>query len=720
MSWHGIGLISGSWTPRFNPGIFQTPPPQVRPSQQWIGQPGTGFAAVPLDPARTTAKPACRLLTPPFQWFTDTLDVGVMAAANENASLANNLGIAHVIFHFEGGSAVIEEPTWRTILTRRGPRTYLGWWARLKRPLMKTGHGHLYVEAVPRDATMQTRVIGPFIFSPQSSAYDMQLTVEPSKAAITGQRYQTLSAAAQFARNQGAVNPLITITEPGLYQLIDGTPNAWSRNGYCNITSTVPAVQGMPRVWIGTSSEANPDVTMPDARMKLHIFGPNIGLDFRNMQQFSRGTGGVGFDHWLDGITITSTAPNGRDQLWRDGLRYATRIIQGRPFFTECDISEVLGPCNLANLVRGCNLRRTLDDAITEALCVVQSTFDDHNASFWNANTPLFTIRYDGPESVATLSRRGGVRGADTGNGVGMFRVTIGTTNHDRVVGDGTAPYWNRSLGDSYLFSEVVDWLNTLPGITAVLLDTVPRQANASGLGPADSSETPRGTVGRGWGFPGHATGPLDIKAQTRTVVSMWDLHGDWYQHAGGNLENVIVWGNRATNFLGQMVFLSPTGTAAARDVIFFGNGLHVIPTDGNQSQIGRDGTAYTASHVVIAHNSWARQSIRLRGNANNPAANVYNLIKNNAVQGISRSIAGNWPGLVIDGNHFPAGSAGPAGQTNSTFAGASSVEFYMNVDAGDFRPAAPLLDNMGAPAMRSDFNRLEWAEPGPVGALSG
>ena len=58
----------------------------LEPSAGWNGTAATGFGgaygAVPTDPTRTTAKPALRLLVPPGQRFTDTLVVGVAAAAN--------------------------------------------------------------------------------------------------------------------------------------------------------------------------------------------------------------------------------------------------------------------------------------------------------------------------------------------------------------------------------------------------------------------------------------------------------------------------------------------------------------------------------------------------------------------------------------------------------------------------------------------------------------
>lgn len=724
MSWHGIGFISGRGSIPFAAGFIQRPPAQLYPSQQWSGQPGSGFAIVPSDPIRTTAKPALRLIVPPHQWFTDTLDVGVIAAANEEGTLVNNFGIADVTFHFEGSTAVVGEQTWHTVQTLRGPRTYLGWWVRLKKPAGVAGTGHLYVTATARDATMQRRVIGPFSFSPMDEQYDGDLTVAPSLPQVIGERYQTLNAAVQYGKTQGWHNFLVTISEPGSnYKMADSAPNAWARSGYCNITSSVPPVDGMPQVWIGTESEANPDVTMPDARMKLHIFGTGIGLDYANMMSIDRGGGGAGFDHWLDGIVMTNTRPGGRDALWRGGMRYSPNAVGSRQWMTECEVSEIEGPATFANLVRGCNFRRTTVDVMVETWCCIQSRFHDHSALAFNTNTPMFTIRYDGPESVATLSRRGGQRGLANSDGVGLYRVTIGTTNYDRLVGDNSAPYWNGSLGETYWFADLINWLNTIPGITAVHLANPDRAANSGGLGPEDSDQFPDGTKGFGFGFPANPTGPLDIKGVTKTVYSQYDRHSDWYQHNSGTLENVIVWANIVTSCVGQIIHLGPTGTATMRDIFFVGNALEQPAANaGNNSNLGRPTGNTTISHVVLAHNSLVTQRFRLWGSSGagtNPVFDGYTMLKNNAMQNVFRDGPNSWAGLTIDGLHLPEGATPISGATNVSLGGADARAFFVDPGAGDFRPAGPLLDNLRPPAVLPDANQRRRTDPGPVGALA-
>jgi hypothetical protein len=278
MSWHGIGLISDSWTPLANMSQIYGPPLQtIQPAAAWTGTAGSGFASTPTDPARTTAKPAIRLLTPPNQWFTDTLDVGVIAMANDGGTLRPNFGIDNVRFLFEGNEVTVTDPGFHTIQTQRGPRTYFGWWVRLKKPAGTSGLAHLYIEATARDSSMQKRVIGPYVFGPQNQQYTHQVTVAPSQPQVTGVNYQTLTDACMYLNQIASANPLVTITEPGFYEQLAGGPaypltfDRHPLGGYLNITASVPGVV------IGrTNYTGDAAAVIERARYKLHLFGPNL------------------------------------------------------------------------------------------------------------------------------------------------------------------------------------------------------------------------------------------------------------------------------------------------------------------------------------------------------------------------------------------------------------------------------------------------------------
>lgn len=245
MSWHGIGLISSSWRSLANIGQIAQSIATLVPAPAWNGQAGSGFSLAPSDPVRTTAKPALRLITPPNQWFTDTLDVGVIAMADEGGSLVNDLGIAGVTFHFEGAKVEIDAPRWYTTMTQRGPRTYFGWWVRLKKPAGKSGAARLYIEAEARDPSFQKRVIGPYLFSPQTAAHDLELTIDPDLPEIVGERYQSIPAAIPFVVNGNFQNPRFTIVKAGRYTT--GTSSLlsidrWAITGRFTVEASVPGV----------------------------------------------------------------------------------------------------------------------------------------------------------------------------------------------------------------------------------------------------------------------------------------------------------------------------------------------------------------------------------------------------------------------------------------------------------------------------------------------
>ena len=119
----------------------------VLPSQQWDGTVGSGFATVPVDPERTSAKPAMRMLEPPNQYFTDEMVIGVSAMANNQGSMLENLGLSHVSVYFEGSLQHITAPSFRTFQDANGnAATYLGWWVTLKKPEGQGGLGNVFLQ----------------------------------------------------------------------------------------------------------------------------------------------------------------------------------------------------------------------------------------------------------------------------------------------------------------------------------------------------------------------------------------------------------------------------------------------------------------------------------------------------------------------------------------------------------------------------------------------
>lgn len=150
------------------------------------------------------------------------------------------MGIEKVILHYEGRTIEILRPTMQVIKDINGKeRSYFGWWATIAKPTNLSGHAHVYWEAIPEDSTMQKRVIGPIQFSPQTNQYDANITISPSNSVQTGMRYQSIEDALDWCAANKRQNPMITLIEPGVYDL--GKINAvYQGEGYAHISASAP------------------------------------------------------------------------------------------------------------------------------------------------------------------------------------------------------------------------------------------------------------------------------------------------------------------------------------------------------------------------------------------------------------------------------------------------------------------------------------------------
>ncbi|QUL37667.1 hypothetical protein [Erythrobacter sp. JK5] len=698
MSWLGLGLVSqSSPVPRAG-DLSATAPPAIAPSAAWNGSEGSGFAALPADPERTTAKPALRLITPPKQHFTDTLDVGVMAAANDRGSLFEALGLAGVTFHFEGTSVTLAEPRWHSLIDANGEvQTYYGWWVRLRKPPQRSGYAHLYVEATPRDATMQSRVIGPYVFAPQAARHDGLLSVAPSAGAIAGSRYPTIREAIQFGKSQGWQNYRIALTEPGTYDMGDDPPNAWDQKGWVEIVAaTSGCAIGLTEYTTDAAAKISP------GRSPIRLIGRDLTLDFRHLVEINS------FDtnFWCDGITITTSDPRGRFETLRGGApdQLGWRI-RGGAWFTECDISEVSGACGTATLVRGCTLANMTYDVFGDIKCCVHNTLDNHRGGFWYTDHPCVAVQYAGAEATATLERDGT---ADAS--LATWTARWGTNVATFECGNQES-YYTGATGDGYTFADLVAWLDGLPGWSASLTD--PEFATIRCCAGSIAGE-------KGRGLPA-----TDCKTAPLTLVAMFDRHGDFYQPPFNADENVIIAFNRAWEMQTQTLFLSPNPPGAIlRDILIFGNALHNSETvegyydpDANSSQFGR-GTGAGLSHLVIVHNS-ANQRWRVRNDEQNNTADTYCLIANNVAKDFVWAGGQVLANLKVDAMHLFDGAIKPSGATRIALGGNES-SLFANASGGDFTPVGGLLASGFAPILPHDIAQGGYppiAAPGAIAA---
>ncbi|QDH33871.1 hypothetical protein [Porphyrobacter sp. YT40] len=698
MSRLGIGQSCRHQRPH---SVFQaaTALPLILPSEQWNGVPGTGFASIPADPVRTTAKPAVRLLVPPHQRFTDKLTVGVMAMANDNGTLIG--GIDRVRFHFEGRSLDVVAPRFHTITDANGvERRYWGYWINLARPPGKSGEANLYVEAIPADATMQRRVIGPYLFLPRTTFYDSEITVDPDAPTVAGANYATVGAAINFHRTNGDDSTLITVMKPMTEDLAATKTGSgvYSGKGYCTITAKAPVVFATPDFNGDVNSQFRTQIN------RLHFKGRNITFDTRYIGTIWSEPSADG-DHWLDGCRFVNSG--GRYTLWRAGPRTYGNPVAGSPYFTECEMVAQSDACISARLVRGCSLAQGFRDFASDGQCVVGNTIDGLDSTDgWLVDFPSLSVTYSGTQATATL----GIAGPADGNsrtvtakwGANNATFAIGRTETFYTIA--TASGYNpATAAQGYFVKDVADWLNSLPDWSASVLDNSRR---ASALALPD---------GKGAPFTDR-----NVKNVALQLVTCFDFHGDFYQRIALT-ENSIIAFNSGTGIRGQNIFLAANG-GLCRDFVVVGNAFTNVPSSSGYAvwtQVSSQFAGTTHSHVVFAHNSMPTQRLMLRADSTGYDPDGYCLIANNALHNI------NWVGTptgkhldvgiannVIDGNFLA-----PVGSTGTVIGGDYTTKFADSL-AGNFTPAGTLAINPLPPVWSFGLPGLMASSLSPAGAL--
>jgi len=703
MGGFGFGHGSGQLRPQVTGGLLSgSTPPLLEPSAQWTGTAASGFSAPPVDPTRTTAKPACRLLVPPHQYFNGTLDVGVIAFANDGGTLIG--GIDRVRFHFEGRSVDVVQPTWRAIATATGVRRYYGYWVRLKKPASISGHAQLYVEAIPADATMQNRVIGPFQFSPQATLYDAELTVTPSQPEVAGENYHTVGAAMEYHRSAALDNTLITVTEALTEDLTStAAPGAYYvGEGYCTIQADAPVTFARPTQGFAVASQIRNRIN------RMCFRGCNITFDMKNISALwtETGTGQEG-QHWLDGCRMINS--DGRGGLWLAGSRPYRLLVDGRPFFTEVEFAGVADCAVKASLARGCEATATYQDFTSDSGCIIGNVLDDFDSmQEWLVDVPALNVAYNGAEATATIALAGSNNAATRtmtavwGSNSATFTISRSEANYTAA----TDPAYNAATaGVGYFVQDVANWLNSLTGWSATLIDNTRR---GSFLGRA---------TGRGAGFSAQ-----NVKNTTLQLVTCLDAHADFYQRHPGTSENVIIAFNRGTNMRGQNIFFA-SASGSCDDFIVVGNAFSNIPsTSGPYGIFTQTSSQFAGTphrHVVFAHNTMPTQRLILRSDDAGYSNDAYCLIANNALMNLLYQTTPQTQHLNVETkyNVIDSGFAAPAGSTGTVIDGDYASK-HVNALAGDFTPAGVLAALMFTPVAELAEATEAQSTNRPAGAL--
>ncbi|VVT10977.1 hypothetical protein [Erythrobacter sp. EC-HK427] len=665
--------------------VTQSGPPVVRPSPQWNGVAGSGFANVPTDPQRTTAKPACRLLVPPRQRFSETLLVGVIAMANNGGTMFEAFGLEKVIVHYEGGRVELTEPTVEAFRDANGREVkYAGWWAKLGQSDAK-GEGHLYFEAVPRDRAMQRRVIGPFSFFPSTSEYDLELEVAPTQAAIAGRRFQTCKDAVQYAYASGAQHPRILVSESAEYAL-----DYWLNSVWINGWLTVEAAAGVQARFVqhGTPTEA--DTPRMSAGIRTRFRGEGIVIDFRATAELDAG---ANVDYWFDGCQITNSA--GPDSLWRKmPRRLLAFTVRGQPWHTESRISNIFNPLDKVALARGVQVSDTREDFAQGAACLVGCTSLRHLNDSLRTYLPAIRIRYAGTASVATIESLSPGKTfvfKEDGQTVGIMPLT--NTAEAYALSPENSP------SGTYHVSNLAAWINaSLPGWSAELHDDSRFGASLSLLDGRSAQ-----------------IAPTAIGSDGLQLFTHFDIHGDFYQRPNdAEMENVVFYGNSAVGGSYATLFMGSARSGYLRDAFFVNNAWHHDPASPFHEGGRMDTFSGNASHVVIVHNSVVGQGIRIPDPAQSTIG-THNLLAANVAKHMQLGGA-PVPQVEISDNHLEGGASAPQG-ANGTQIGGTTLTLFADAQNGDFRARGELLNTQAKSRLPFDLAGAIRPQMSPRGA---
>ena len=658
----GISLRPGS-PPPLRPSVVAAPAPVLVPDAQWDGSAGSGFATAPADPVRVSAKPACRLLQPDALRFTDTQLVGVMAMALNGDSMFDNLGLARVIFHYEGTRAEVLQPTVESFADANGRTvSYLGWWARLQHA--GNGAAHLFVEAVPIDPAMQSRVIGPYTYYPAPSRYDVEVTVAPSAPKVPGSSFTSLRDAIDHVR--GAAAPHIRFAEGGTYGWPTPRMGAFSPTSRITVSADAPVV-------LTRDTAANPNNPAWRPVVPLHLQGANITVDIADMEQVYTE---AGQPEWVfDGCRVTDTSP--RPSYYRRGLRSASSTIRRSPYHCESTLENIPYACSDASLVRGCTISGCYSDLFNRALCVVDPVVTSFSSEAHRIGHPALEVRRAGSGiSSATLRASG-------------FRTYI-------LEEDG-AELARKAFTPASSVQDVADWIGGFAGWSATVLDN-----RVSGRYLSLSGDV----------IPDQPFPAQDALGAGVTLWSRIDLHGDLYQLQQTAVENAIVWGVQATGAECQNLFLD----GPQRDMFVVNCAIeNLTGTSATAAYQSGMGTAYARSHVAIAHNTIPAQTFQCEGGGPEPWGDRI-VIANNVFADLVWKNTPEANGTVRD-NHLADGAIGTGDAGESR--GGSIDDLILDAAGRDWRPAGALLSERAAPCLTFDLARRRRANPSAKGALA-
>ena len=680
-------------------------PTAISPGDSWNGSPGSGYGTKPVDPTRTTAKPALRMVQAWGQRFAAPLIIGVDSEAVG--------GVDHVTAYVEGSSAVLQEAVLIDTDVNNKPRTRIGYWIALSLTPAQlaahpTGKIDVYFKATPKDATMQERVIGPYRFYPRAAEFSGTYNIAASGA---GGAYRTLKAAFQAAINANEEAPRFHFTETGAYEMEDspsfssytGGKGFWMVDAAPGVTATL----GRSAFPYGIS-QGLPGSYWAPGIAGLEFRGSGIVLDYKNIMYIDAPSGANydGLERYPrgNGCTIDSSLGTISTYYWNGTNRPVASPFVTQCFLEDCTIKHIGGA--LGGTWVAIN-NRVLDTLGEIAPNCAYAAFNYING--WNP------WAFFGPTDCMSLSYGGA--------GVGRMWVIGGTSANasmhfsvdgvEITTGGFPIPMNYYTRGTNHNVSEVVAIINAHGGGWAATA-LVPDGPNAAFLEGVKINAGSDGIFN-----PTVVGGP---SAPSVSRVS-YDFHQDFWhsinQTGHGSDQGTII---RSNTIIGEGYFNGTPpafirGDTGVKDIMIldncvahansfgFGGASSHVYTRGNSWgegwTPGQEDVTYSLFEANVGNIYWQTGTI---------TSPVYkdNYLVSETATGATTALAG----APHSGNVIVAASG--YGDVR-----AKLQAVFTNADAGDFRPTGGLLTHLKARSRKKDAFSTVFGAADAIGAMS-
>lgn len=647
----------------------------IQPGVLWNGTAGTGFAVTPTVDPYTVAKTEAitlRLLTP------DRLHFGTATKIWVRAECFGGLGaLASVEMLFEGNTYTGDGPK---VCTETNPRTgsgtisFIGYeWTVNRNDWATYGDIAVYFKATPVDTNIPARTFGPFYYYKHNYAiagglYDADIVFGTGLSTVAGVSYPTLEAALNYCSTNLKNNPRLTCTVTGDY--IDGNAATYMGKGRARIEAAP-----------GVTCTFKAEDLYGTFRVKysaLHYYGSGIRFNMGVTVSVVLETTDIA--PVFEGVTFYNSGGFGglfNGTLWGQNCCGGWRI--------GCDFTN-LAQQTAGLLTRNCAFDGHAGDIATGMACFVSNT-----------GVNCSNYQYRQPQNSMTIScSLGGTPTYAKLNAAGVNDGTLDETTHIWRLTDlnGTQDF---SLSTYYTIAALATAISARTGWTAA------PASPGSGRRAAALSQF------------GSTFAPVTASASPATIISSFDIHGDFHQaQEGGAInQNIIIADNKFTMIEGNTIVRE---NGILYGLYFGGNAFSIDNTyDPYTGQFGN----YTQKGIQFVHNTILGQGLVL---ASGKASDTYSEYANNVIGGEAEGLAtasgfdnssGNSQAIAY--NHSVGGAI--TGSTN-TSTGGTKANLVTNATSGDFTPAGALLSNLAPRKAKFDRNLSERASSDAKGAV--